>query len=45
MYNIISNMQTYEDIIDKIKNNTIIYKNYHKKNITIRKIGHINVII
>jgi 5-(carboxyamino)imidazole ribonucleotide synthase len=45
MYNIISNMQNYEDIIDKIKNNTIIYKNYHKKNIGIRKIGHINVII
>jgi len=45
MYNIISNIQTYKDIINKIKNNNIIYKNYNKKNIGIRKIGHINVII
>ena len=45
MYNIISNMQTYEDIIDKIKDNNITYKDYHKKHIGVRKIGHINVII
>ena len=30
MYNIINNIKNYEDIIDKIKNNTIKYKNYYK---------------
>jgi len=45
MYNIINNMQNYEDIIDKIKDNTIIYKNYYKKNLGTRKIGHINMIL
>ena len=45
MYNIISNMQNYEDIIDKIKDNTIIYKDFYKKKIGTRKIGHINMIL
>ena len=45
MYNIISNMQTYQDIINKIKHKTITYKDYYKKNIGIRKVGHINMII
>ena len=45
MYNIISNIQTYQDIINKNKHNTITYKDYYKKNIGIRKVGHINMII
>ena len=46
MFNIISNMQTKEEIINKIKdlqNYEIIVKDYHKKPIAIRKIGHINI--
>ena len=44
MYNIISNMQTSQDIISKEYNNYVI-KDYHKKSIGIRKIGHINIVL
>ena len=48
MYNIISNMQTKENILTKVNNTEndkkkIIIKDYHKKHIGIRKVGHINV--
>ena len=46
MFNIISNMQTKEEIINKIKdlqNYEIVVKNYHKKPIAIKIIGHINI--
>ena len=46
MYNIISNMQTKDNILDSItKNINYIIKDYHKKSIGIRKIGHINLIL
>jgi len=45
MYNIISNMQEIDDVTKLIhKNDQIIIKRYHKKEIGIRKIGHLNVI-
>ncbi len=44
MYNIISNMQPYNSIINKLNNKTIIIKKYNKKEIGIRKVGHINVV-
>ena len=46
MFNIISNMQTKEQILNKIKNiknYKMIIKDYHKKPIKKRKIGHINI--
>ena len=49
MYNIISNMQTYDDVMKELKernmaNKNIFYKYYHKEPRKIRKIGHINVV-
>ena len=45
MYNIISNMQELDDITKLInKNDQIVIKKYHKKDIGIRKIGHVNII-
>ena len=45
MYNIISNMQEFNDITKLIhKNDQIIIKEYHKKGIGIRKIGHVNAV-
>ena len=48
MYNIISNLQSNEDILniyEKIKTNyNMKIKMYNKKAIGIRKIGHINLI-
>ena len=45
MYNIISNMQEFNDITKLInQNDQVIVKEYHKKSIGIRKIGHVNVI-
>ena len=48
MYNIISNLQTREDILNEYEKIKWEYylkiKNYNKKSIGVRKIGHINFI-
>ena len=49
MHNIISNVQSYEKVIEelnyrKFPKNKIFYENYYKEPRGIRKIGHINVL-
>ena len=50
MYNIISNKQEEGEILKKIlkdgdkKKYSLVYKDYNKKPINIRKIGHINMV-
>ena len=51
MYNIISNKQEEGEILKKIlkdgdkKKYSLVYKDYNKKPVNIRKIGHINMVL